>query len=408
MSKIIELRNKRNTLWEQTKAFLEQHRDENGLVKAEAVEQYNKMAADVKALGDEITRLEEQAEMDAKLSAPTSTPVHADPKDGTKKNVRPTATAEYNEAFWDMLRGRISNAALEGLSIGEDEKGGYTVPDEFERKLVEALEENNIFRGLATVIRTSSGTRKIPIAEDSGEASWIDEGEEIPEADTTFGQTTLAAYKMGTMIKISNELLHDSAFDLASYIARRFGVRMGNAEEKAFIQGDGVGKPLGLLAETGGVPVGVTAASETAVTFDEIFDLYYALKSPYRKKAKFLCNEALLLQLMKIKDKNDNYIWKPSLEVGKPDTVLSRPIITSSYMPAIAKGEKALLFGDFSYYWIADRQNRTFKRLNELYARTDQVGFISTQRVDGKLILPEAIQALKMKGTKTAGTGTGA
>ena len=387
MSKIIELRNKRNTLWEQTKAFLEDHRDENGLVKAEAVEQYNRMAADVKALGDEITRLEEQAEMDAKLSQPTSTPVHADPKDGKKKNVRPTATAEYNEAFWDMLRGRITNEALEGLSIGEDEKGGYTVPDEFERKLVEALEENNIFRSLATVIRTSSGT--------------------IPEADTTFGQTTLAAYKMGTMIKISNELLHDSAFDLASYIARRFGVRMGNAEEKAFITGDGQGKPLGLLAETGGVPVGVTAAAETAVTFDEIFDLYYALKSPYRKKAKFLCNEALLLQLMKIKDKNDNYIWKPSLEVGKPDTVLSRPIITSSYMPAIAKGEKALLFGDFSYYWIADRQNRTFKRLNELYARTDQVGFISTQRVDGKLILPEAIQALKMKGTKATGTSTG-
>ena len=387
MSKIIELRNKRNTLWEQTKAFLEDHRDENGLVKAEAVEQYNRMAADVKALGDEITRLEEQAEMDAKLSQPTSTPVHADPKDGKKKNVRPTATAEYNEAFWDMLRGRITNDALESLSIGEDEKGGYTVPDEFERKLVEALEENNI-------------------AEDSGEASWIDEGEEIPEADTTFGQTTLAAYKMGTMIKISNELLHDSAFDLASYIARRFGVRMGNAEEKAFITGDGQGKPLGLLAETGGVPVGVTAAAETAVTFDEIFDLYYALKSPYRKKAKFLCNEALLLQLMKIKDKNDNYIWKPSLEVGKPDTVLSRPIITSSYMPAIAKGEKALLFGDFSYYWIADRQNRTFKRLNELYARTDQVGFISTQRVDGKLILPEAIQALKMKGTKAASGGT--
>ena len=266
-------------------------------------------------------------------------------------------------------------------------------------------------RELATVIRTSSGTRKIPIAEDSGEASWIDEGEEIPEADATFGQTTLAAYKMGTMIKISNELLHDSAFDLASYIARRFGVRMGNAEEKAFITGDGQGKPLGLLAETGGVPVGVTAASETAVKFDEIFDLYYALKSPYRKKAKFLCNEALLLQLMKIKDKNDNYIWKPSLDVAKPDTILGKPIYTSSYMPAISgnattdKNKKVLLFGDFSYYWIADRTNRTFKRLNELYAVTDQVGFIGTQRVDGKLILPEAMQVMAL-GTGTASSGS--
>ena len=407
MSKILELRNKRNTLWEQTKAFLEEHRDTNGLVEASAVEQYNKMAADVKALGDEIKRLEDQMEMDAQFAAATSAPVHADIKAGKKSvNDRPTATQEYSDAFWNMLRGKGNyGEIMNALSVGEDPKGGYTVPDEFERKLVEALEENNIFRGLATVIRTSSGTRKIPVAEDTGEATWIDEGEEIAEADTTFGQKTLAAYKMGTMIKISNELLHDSAFDLASYIARRFGVRMGNAEEKAFITGNGEGKPLGILADTGGAEIGVTAAAENKVTFDEIFDLYYSLKSPYRKKADFLCNEALLLQLMKIKDKNDNYIWKPSLEIGKPDTILNRPLRTSAYMPALAAGEKALLFGDFSYYWIADRQNRTFKRLNELYARTDQVGFISTQRVDGKLILPEAVKALKMRGTASNNEG---
>ena len=400
MSKIIDLRNKRNTLWEQTKAFLEEHRDENGLVESSAVEQYNKMASDVKALGDEIERLENQAEIDAKLAAPTSMPVHADVKTGSKKTTSPTATAEYSEAFWNMLRNRGNYAeVMDALSVGEDPKGGYTVPDEFEKQLVESLEENDIFRSLATVIKTSSGTRKIPIAEDSGEASWIDEGQEIPEADTTFGQTTLGAYKMGTMIKISNELLNDSAFDLASYIARRFGVRMGNAEEKAFFTGDGQNKPLGLLADTGGAPVGVTASTQTSVKFDEVFQLYYALKAPYRKNAQFLCNEALLLQLMTLKDKNDNYIWKPSLEVGKPNTLLGRPLVTSSYMPAIAASAKALVFGDYSYYWVADRQSRTFKRLNELYARTDQVGFISTQRVDGKLILPEAVQVLQMKAT---------
>lgn len=265
MSKILELRTKRNTLWEQTKDFLEKNRGENGLVKAEAVEQYNKMAQEVKDLGAEIERLEQQAQIEAQLSAPTSSPVHADPKSGAKKDVKPTATAEYAENFWNMIRnrghyGEVRNA----LSVGEDTEGGFTVPDEFEKKLVEALEENNIFRGMATVIRTSSGTRKIPIAEDTGEASWIDEGEESPESDTTFGQTMLSAYKLGTMIKISNELLNDSAFDLATYIARRFGVRMGNAEERAFITGDGVGKPLGLLAETGGAKVGVTAAQKLA------------------------------------------------------------------------------------------------------------------------------------------------
>ena len=415
MSKIIELRNKRNTLWEQTKAFLEEHRNENGLVEASAVEQYNKMAADVKALGDEIQRLEDQMAMDAKLSAATSAPVHADPKMGQKKGIiRPTATAEYNEAFWNMMRGVNTMEVRDALSVGVDQNGGFTVPDEFEHQLIQALEENNIFRSLAKTIHTNSGTRTIPIATDSGTASWIEEGAAIQESDMSFAQETLSAYKLGCMIKVSNELLNDSAFNIAAHIAQRFGVRFGNAEEDAFINGTG---PSANPQTTPSMPTGIltsltpsagnTTANAQTVHFDNIYKLYYSLKSPYRRKAAFLCNETLLLQLMLIKDKNDNYIWKPGLEVGKPDTILGRPIHTSGYMPAITgnatqdKNKKVLLFGDFSYYWIADRQNRTLKRLNELYAVTDQVGFIGTQRVDGKLILPEAMQVMAL------GSGTG-
>ena len=413
MSKIIELRNKRNTLWEQTKAFLEDHRDANGLVEASAVEQYNKMAADVKALGDEITRLEDQMEMDAKLSQATSAPVHTDPKAGQRKPANPTATDEYTKAFWEMMRGNNSLEIRDALSIGGGDpagtNGGYTVPDEFERKLIEGLTENNIFRRIAHTIHTQSGTRTIPIAMDSGSASWIEEGAAIQESDMTFAQEFLSAYKLGCMIKVSNELLNDSAFDLAGYIARRFGVRFGNAEEDAFINGTGPSanpqvtpsQPTGILTSVTAT-AGNTTANASTVTFDNIYKLYYSLKSPYRSKAAFLCNETLLLQLMLLKDGNSNYIWKPGLSQAEPDTILGRPIHTSSYMPAISgtasqdKNKKVLLFGDFSYYWIADRQNRTLKRLNELYAVTDQVGFIGTQRVDGKLILPEAMQVMKL------------
>ena len=414
MSKIIELRNKRNTLWEQTKAFLEQHRGENGLVAADAVEQYNKMAADVKALGDEIKRLEDQMEMDAKLSAPTSAPVHADPKADSRKPSRPTATDAYNKAFWDMMRGNNSLEVRDALSVGVNENGGFTVPDEFEHQLIQGLEENNIFRTLAHTIHTNSGTRTIPIATDSGSASWIEEGAAIQESDMEFAQETLSAYKLGCMIKVSNELLNDSAFNIAAHIAQRFGVRFGNAEEDAFINGTGPSaNPQVTPSQPTGILTSLTASAENttedAVTvhFDNIYKLYYSLKSPYRRKASFLCNETLLLQLMLIKDKNDNYIWKPGLEVGKPDTILGRPIYTSGYMPALTgesgtdAGKKVLLFGDFSYYWIADRQSRTLKRLNELYAVTDQVGFIGTQRVDGKLILPEAMQVMAL------GSGSG-
>lgn len=413
MSKIIELRNKRNALWEQTKSFLEEHRDSNGLVEASAVEQYNKMAADVQALGDEIKRLEDQMEMDAKLSAPTSAPVHADPKAGNRKANRPTATDEYNKAFWEMMRGNSSMEIRDALSIGGGDpagsSGGFTVPDEFERQLLQGLEENNIFRTLAKTIHTNSGTRTIPIATDSGSASWIEEGAAIQESDMSFSVETLSAYKLGCMIKVSNELLNDSAFNLSAYIAQRFGVRFGNAEEDAFINGSGPSlnpqvtpsMPTGILSSVTATDA-TTTANATTVTFDNLYKLYYSLKSPYRRKAAFLCNETLLLQLMLLKDGNSNYIWKPGLTEAEPDTIFGRPIHTSAYMPALSgnasqdKKKKVLLFGDFSYYWIADRQNRTLKRLNELYAVTDQVAFIGTQRVDGKLILPEAMQVMAM------------
>lgn len=391
MSKIMELRSKRAQLWEQTKKFLEDHRGENGMVEASAVEQYDKLTADVKALGNEIKRLEEQMELDAQLSEPTSKPVQNKPSASASKT-----TEVYNNAFWDMMRGHGDMAEVRNaLSVGVNEDGGFTVPDEFERRLIQGLEENNIFRRLAHVIKTSSGTRKIPIANDTLEASWIDEGDPITEGTTSFAQATLSAYKMGKLIKVSNELLHDSAFNIASYIADRFGNTMGRAEEKTFIAGDGDKKPTGVLSSA---ELGVTATSQTAISFDEIFKLYYSLKAPYRSKAVFICNEDLLLQIMMLKDGQSNYIWKPAIDVGKPDTILGRPIYTSGYMPTLGAAAKVMIFGDLSYYWIADRGERTFKRLNELYAAADQVGFVTTQRIDGKLILPEAVKVLKMAG----------
>ena len=405
--KILELRNKRNTLWEQTKNFLEEHRGENGLVDAASLEQYDKMTADVKALGDEIKRLEEQMEMDAKLSAATSTPVQMNPS-APKKPVKATATEEYNKHFWDAMRGKFTNDTATGLSVGTDEKGGYTVPDEFERQLIQALEENNIFRTLAHTIRTNSGTRTIPIASEYGSAAWIEEGTAIPESDMTFTVQTLSAYKMGSMVRVSNELLHDSTFDMAGYIAQHLGRRFGNCEEDAFINGTGVStdptvaasQPTGILTSI--TNAAVTTDDASTITFDDVYKLFYGLKGPYRQKAKFLCNETVLLQLMLLKDGNGRYLWKPSIDIGKPDTILGHEIYTSTYMPAIANnasedaGKKVLLFGDFSYYWIADRTNRSMKRLDELYAVNDQVGFLGTQRVDGKLILPEAMQVMKL------------
>ena len=407
MSKILELREKRAKAWDAAKQFLDAKRGADGMLSEEDTAAYDKMEQDVMNLGKEIERLERQAAIDAELSKATSTPLTGKPgakmgKDETEKTGR--ASDEYKGSFWNAMRVKAPMpSVLNALQEGTDSEGGYLVPDEFERTLVEALEEENVFRTLAHVIKTSSGDRKIPVVASKGTASWVDEEGAYTESDDAFSQVSIGAYKLGTMIKVSEELLADSVFDLEAYISKEFARRIGAREEESFFNGDGKGKPLGILAAKDGAEVGVTAASATAITADEVIDLFYSLKAPYRKNAVWVLNDATVKQIRKLKDSTGQYLWQPSLVAGTPDTILGRPVKTSAFMPTAAAGAKTIAFGDFKYYWIADRQGRTFKKLSELYAANGQVGFMGTQRVDGKLILPEAIKVLQMK----AGTSSG-
>ena len=401
MSKILELREKRAKAWDAAKQFLDAKRGADGMLSEEDTATYDKMDQEVMNLGKEIERLERQAAIDAELSKATSTPLTGKPgakmgKDETEKTGR--ASDEYKGSFWNAMRVKAPMpSVLNALQEGTDSEGGYLVPDEFERTLVEALEEENVFRTLAHVIKTSSGDRKIPVVASKGTASWVDEEGAYTESDDAFSQVSIGAYKLGTMIKVSEELLADSVFDLEAYISKEFARRIGAREEESFFNGDGKGKPLGILAAAGGAEVGVTAASATAITADEVIDLFYSLKAPYRKNAVWVLNDATVKQIRKLKDSTGQYLWQPSLVAGTPDTILGRPVKTSAFMPTTAAGAKTIAFGDFKYYWIADRQGRTFKKLSELYAANGQVGFMGTQRVDGKLILPETIKVLQQK-----------
>lgn len=397
MNKILELREKRVKLWDSTKVFLDSRRNEKGLLSSEDTETYEKMEADVVNLGKEIDRLERQAAIDLELSKATSSAIRTNPNGSLGEEKTGRASNEYKNAFWNNMRNKSGFDIYNALQVGTDSEGGYLAPDEFEKTLIESLEEQNIFRQLANIITTSSGDRKIPVVSSKGTASWVDEEGIIPESDDSIGQVSIGAYKLATIIKVSEELLNDSVFNLEQYIAKEFARRIGAKEEEAFFIGDGTGKPTGIFNATGGATLGVTAASATAITIDEIMDLFYSLKSPYRKNAIFTMNDATVKAIRKLKDGNGQYIWQPSITAGTPDTILNRPVKTSAYVPTLGSTAKTIAFGDFSYYWVADRQGRSFQRLNELYAATGQVGFKATQRVDGKLILPEAIKVLQMK-----------
>ncbi|WP_313120113.1 phage major capsid protein [Proteiniclasticum ruminis] len=396
MSKIQELREKRAKVWEQAKTFLDDHRQDNGLIKPEDNAIYEKMEDEVMNLGKEIERLERQEAMDRELSAMISKPLASRPE---RMNEEKTGRASdaYKSAFWGAMRNKMNPSVQNALQIGTDSEGGFLVPDEYENQLIQALQEANVLRNLCNVINTSHGDRKIPVVASHGSAAWMDEVGAFNESDDAFTQVTLSAYKLGTMLKVSDELLNDSYFDLEAYIAVEFARRIGAAEEEGFLTGNGSSKPTGLLHTTGGASLGVTAASATAITMDEVLDLYHSLKSSYRKNGTFLVNDATIKAIRKLKDGQGQYLWQPSVQAGTPDTILNRPVISSQFMPVAAAGEKTILFGDFKYYWIADRQGRTFKRLNELYAANGQVGFLASQRLDAKLILPEAIKVLQQK-----------
>ena len=393
---IIELRAKRNKAWEAAKAFAETHMTDRGTLTVEDEATYNKMEAEITDLTREIARRERQEALDAELAKPVNTPITEKPMSGKQdKEKTGRASDEYKSAVLAALRSnfrKISNVLSEGI----DANGGYLVPEEYDTRLIQVLEDENIMRRLGTRI-TTSGEHKINIAASTPAAAWIEEGEQLTFGDATFDQIIMDAHKLHVAVKITEELLYDNAFGLESYILKKFVTALANAEEDAFINGDGSGKPLGLLAAEGGAEIGVTAASATAITADEIINLVYSLKRPYRKNAKFMCNDQTLAAIRKLKDTTGQYLWQPSLQAGQPDKILGYDIETSPYFPTIAAGKPAIAFGDFSYYNIGDRGTRSFAELKELFAGNGMVGFVAKERVDGKLVLPEAIKLLVMK-----------
>lgn len=398
MNKILELREKRAKAWDAAKAFLDTKRGTDGLISVEDEATYNKMEADVIALGKEIDRLEKQALLDNELEKPVSKPITEKPMNGSMDNdeVKTGRAADsYKKAMLSALRSNFRNVS-NVLQEGIDADGGYLVPTEYDSRLVDGLKDENIIRKLGHII-TTSGERKINIAATKPAAAWIDEGEALVFSDATFSQINLDAHKLHVAVKVTEELLYDNAFELENYIIGEFFKALANAEEDAFLNGNGTGKPLGILAASGGAEVGVTTASATAITADEVINLVYSLKRPYRKNAVFILNDQTIAALRKLKDGNGAYMWQPALVAGEPDKLLGYSVYTSAYMPTIEAGAKTIIFGDLSYYNIGDRGSRSFAELRELFAGNGMVGFVAKERVDGKLVLPEAIKVLQQK-----------
>ena len=392
--RVQELIEKRAKVWETAKNFVDTHEDKNGNLSAEDKETYSRMEAEIEELTNSIERQQRAERREQELSKPVNSPITGKPyKDEAQGEVKTgRASDEYKKAMLTALRSnfrQVSNVLQEGV----DADGGYLVPEEYDHRLIDVLTEENIMRGIATKI-TTSGEHKINIAATKPAAAWIEEGEALSFGDATFEQKILDAHKLHVAIKITEELLYDNAFGLENYIITEFGKALANAEEDAFLNGDGVGKPTGIFDKTkGGESIGTLTA---ALKSDDILDLIYKLKRPYRKNASFIMNDATLAQIRKLKDNNGQYLWQPSYQANEPDKILGYNIRTSAFAPT-----DAIAFGDYKYYNIGDRGSRSFKQLNELFAGNGMIGYVAKERVDGLLILPEAVKILGLKSETT-------
>jgi len=388
MIRILDVMKKRKEAWEGAKAFVECKKDKDGILSAEDAQTYDEMEAKVKAYSAEIGRLQEMEEMDKELSKPMTNAIVTRPmKMDEKPEKKGRARDEYKNAMLNALRSNFKRVE-DILQEGVDADGGYLVPEEYDSRLIETLKEENIMRSLATTISTS-GQHKINVAATDPAAAWIDEGGALNFGDSKFAQVLLDAHKLHVAIKVTEELLYDSAFNLESYILSSFGQALANAEEDAFLNGDGTGKPTGIFHKTNG---GTFLKDIPAIKSDDMIDLIHSLKRPYRKNASFIMNDKTVSSIRKLKDNNGAYIWQPSYQQNEPDRILGYPVYTSAFAP-----ENAIAFGDYRYYNIGDRGTRSFKELTELFAGNGMIGFVAKERVDGKLVLKEAVQILPIK-----------
>lgn len=396
-----ELRQKRAALINDARGILDAAETEKRELSAEDRSRYDALMGNVDTLAADIRRVDQLAEQERSINTAI---IAAETK------ATPEARSDpYEEVFWRYMRngkGGLEPNELRTLRTGFDSTteqraqtltssaGGYTVPSNgvFPVLLDTARRNANIMRQVANVLQADYNTNVATVSA-HGAAAWTSETSAFNDASETFGQVTFSAYKATALVKITEELVQDSIFDLPAYLAAELGKRIGVLEETAFVAGDGSSKPTGIATDAG---AGITAASATTITPDELLGLLHAVDRPYRDddSAGWMFRDSTALIIRKLKDSSGQYIWQPGLQAGQPDRLLGKPVYISDNVPAATTGLKSVLFGELKAYWIVDRAGMFIQRLDELYSENGYVGFRAFIRTDGKLTDASAVKRI--------------
>lgn len=254
-----------------------------------------------------------------------------------------TGTPEYENEFWASLRGK--SRGKEHLNLGKaDNSDAFKLPNAAARKLYGYLYDESLFRRLGTLIAAYDIGYQIIAKDCKDRAEWVDENAEISiyEGINDFTTSLIDSHKLTNLVRFDEDFIRDTTFDFQDYLLRRFARTFGQAEEDAFINGDGLNQPTGILHSSKGAEIGL---SVDALTYDSVIQLFFSLKPEYRDRAVWIMNDATALKLRTMKDDAGNYLWRNS-----DDTILGHKVIISNFMPSEEAGKCPIVFGDFTYY----------------------------------------------------------
>ena len=384
---------------------------------AEDQERYDKLVDEDERLSEAIRRDEGQAARAVKAAEPLSeSDIRKDTTDASTGESKPTgrlgkrSTREYREAFGRFLRTGESRglfttetrATSDGLQADQDTAGGFTYPDEqFVDTLIKFVDDEVIIRDRATVQRvTNADSLGAPSLDaDPEDGDWTQELTTIDlDTQMEFGKRELRPRELTKGIKVSRKLLSRSVMPIETLVNDRLGYKIATTQETAFMTGNGVARPLGLFtASADGISTDqdTTAAATTSWTGDNLMDVMYSVKAQYQRNGVWVMHRSAVRDSRKLKDGNGQYLWMPGLQSGQSDTLLGRPVLQSEFAPStFTSGLYVALFGDLSFYWIADAEDISVQRLIELYAATNQIGFFIRAATDGMPVLEEAFSRL--------------
>jgi HK97 family phage major capsid protein len=387
------------------RAIVEKADKEGRGLNAEEKTRWDKAFADVAEARESIKRIEEQVRMEAELAQPISQPITETPAgpDAERKAKNEREMRSFRRLL-EVGPNGMNEVEKRDLQIGPSGQGGFLVPVEFSKSILLKLKDLVFVRQHATELPlTQADTLGVPSLEaEPADADWTSEVA-TGNADTTmaFGKRELRPHPLAKLLKASKKLIRSSAVPVEGIIRDRLAYKFGITEEKAFLLGTGAEQPLGMfIANANGIPVSrdITAAASTSISGDDLQNMKYGIKSQYRKNARWLIHRDVLSAVAKIKDGQGRYVFQPGLQLDSPDTLLGHQFDESEYAPnTMTAGLYTAIFGDLSYYWIADSLSFEIQPLFELYAANNQVGFLCRRETDGMPALAEAFARLKMK-----------